>query len=79
MVTILEDKLGIFYPTVFPNGKVFLFYTVRRTAGMTDNNFQEAIDRLEKMLEPMKYGSITLVIQDGKIIQLEKNEKLRLK
>ncbi|MFD2682177.1 YezD family protein [Bacillus seohaeanensis] len=46
---------------------------------MTDNNFQEAIDRLEKMLEPMKYGSITLVIQDGKIIQLEKNEKLRLK
>ncbi|MFX3625239.1 MAG: YezD family protein [Ectobacillus sp.] len=31
------------------------------------------------MLKDMKYGSITLVVQDGKIIQLERNEKVRLK
>ncbi|QPA33348.1 YezD family protein [Anoxybacillus caldiproteolyticus] len=31
------------------------------------------------MLDSMKFGSITLVIQDGKIIQLEKNEKVRLR
>ncbi|WP_174727905.1 YezD family protein [Mesobacillus harenae] len=30
------------------------------------------------MLETMKFGSITLVVQDGKIIQIEKNEKVRL-
>ncbi|AOH55091.1 DUF2292 domain-containing protein [Peribacillus muralis] len=31
------------------------------------------------MLHSMKYGSITLVVQDGKIIQMERNEKLRIK
>ncbi|WP_108022201.1 YezD family protein [Melghirimyces profundicolus] len=31
------------------------------------------------MLEGMRYGSITLVVQDGKVIQLEKSEKVRLK
>ncbi|TYR78742.1 DUF2292 domain-containing protein [Priestia megaterium] len=34
---------------------------------------------VEKMLADMKYGSITLVIQDGKVVQLEKNEKVRIK
>ncbi|WP_374709375.1 YezD family protein [Desmospora profundinema] len=36
-------------------------------------------DQIEKMLETMKYGSITLVVQDGKVIQLEKNEKVRIR
>jgi len=31
------------------------------------------------VLDSMKFGSITLVIQDGKIIQLERNEKVRLR
>lgn len=30
------------------------------------------------MLKVMKYGSITLVVQDGRVIQIEKNEKVRL-
>ncbi|QCJ45179.1 DUF2292 domain-containing protein [Bacillus sp. S3] len=38
----------------------------------------ELIAHLEKMLETLKFGSITLVVQDGKIVQLEKNEKVRL-
>lgn len=33
---------------------------------------------VEKMLQSVQYGSITLVIQDGKVIQIEKNEKVRL-
>jgi hypothetical protein len=36
-------------------------------------------DRLQEMLKDLKYGSVTIVVQDGKIIQLEKNEKQRLK
>jgi hypothetical protein len=35
--------------------------------------------KIKEMLDSMKFGSITLVIQDGKIIQLEKNEKVRLR
>ncbi|WP_066259913.1 YezD family protein [Neobacillus drentensis] len=30
------------------------------------------------MLDTLKFGSITLVVQDGKIVQIEKNEKVRL-
>jgi hypothetical protein len=33
---------------------------------------------IQKMLETLKFGSITLVVQDGKIVQLEKIEKVRL-
>jgi len=39
-------------------------------------------DNLKKLLELLrttKYGSITLVVQDGVAIQLERNEKLRLR
>ncbi|MGD6781771.1 DUF2292 domain-containing protein [Sutcliffiella horikoshii] len=30
------------------------------------------------MLQSIKFGSITLVVQDGKVIQIERNEKVRL-
>ena len=34
---------------------------------------------VEKIISNMNFGSITLVIQDGVIIQVEKNEKIRFK
>ena len=34
---------------------------------------------LEELLSDMKYGSITFVIQDGKIVQIDKTEKYRIK
>ncbi|WP_083865269.1 YezD family protein [Neobacillus bataviensis] len=45
---------------------------------MNADEKEELIAHLEKMLESLKFGSITLVVQDGKIVQLEKNEKVRL-
>jgi hypothetical protein len=38
----------------------------------------EILAHLMKMLESLKFGSITLIVQDGKIVQIEKNEKIRL-
>ncbi|MFH7818015.1 YezD family protein [Neobacillus sp.] len=35
-------------------------------------------EHLKRMLESIKFGSITLVVQDGKVIQIEKSEKVRL-
>ncbi len=35
-------------------------------------------DAIEKLLKDLKFGSITLVVQDGKVIQIEKNEKFRV-
>ncbi|NSL52235.1 YezD family protein [Calidifontibacillus erzurumensis] len=40
--------------------------------------WNEIIKHLERMLSSLKYGSITLVVQDEKIVQIEKNEKVRL-
>lgn len=37
------------------------------------------LEMLERLLSTMKYGSITLIVQDGKIIQIDKTEKHRLK
>lgn len=34
---------------------------------------------LEEMLKAMKFGSITLIVQDGKIIQIDKTEKYRVR
>lgn len=42
------------------------------------NEREEVFAHLEKMLETLKFGSITLVIQDGKIVQIDKIEKVRL-
>ncbi len=37
------------------------------------------VDTLQKLLSDMKYGSVTLIIQDGKIVQIDKTEKHRIK
>ncbi|WML60759.1 MULTISPECIES: YezD family protein [Bacillaceae] len=45
---------------------------------MKENEKEELFAQLEKMLETLQFGSITLVVQDGKIVQLEKIEKVRI-
>ncbi|HEX3031621.1 MAG TPA: YezD family protein [Bacillota bacterium] len=37
------------------------------------------LQRLLEMARTVKFGSITMVIQDGYVVQIDKNEKLRLK
>lgn len=36
------------------------------------------LDRLMEMIGSIQYGSITLVIQDGKVVQIDTSEKVRL-
>lgn len=43
-----------------------------------ENNFDEIFDRVKESLRKIKYGSVTLVIQDGKVIQIESHEKTRI-
>lgn len=40
---------------------------------------EEDIARIRELLSDIRYGSVTIIVQDGKIIQIEKNEKMRLK
>lgn len=37
------------------------------------------IETISTLLQNMKYGNITIIVQDGKIIQIDKTEKYRLK
>jgi len=40
---------------------------------------EENLDKLLELLKTTQYGSVTLVVQDGIAIQMERNEKLRLR
>lgn len=44
-----------------------------------DEHQPDAIKKLRDLLADLRYGSVTLVIQDGKILQIDKNEKFRLR
>ncbi len=45
----------------------------------SEQEFEKVSLRLQELLKDLKYGSVTIIVQDGKVIQLEKNEKVRLK
>ncbi len=40
---------------------------------------EKNIQKIFEYIETIQYGSIMLIIQDGCIIQIEKNEKIRIK
>lgn len=40
---------------------------------------QDYIKVISNMIQNVKYGSIIISIQDGKVVQIEKSEKIRLK
>ncbi|MFC7319574.1 YezD family protein [Halobacillus campisalis] len=44
-----------------------------------EEHLKKVTNEIESMLSTMKFGSIKLVVQDGKVIQLEKSEKVRVK
>ncbi|MDR3114386.1 MAG: YezD family protein [Treponema sp.] len=35
------------------------------------------LNQLRELLSTVKHGSVTLIIQNGKVVQIEKNEKIR--
>lgn len=37
------------------------------------------LKKIVEFLETIQYGSVTVIVQDGKILQIEKNEKIRVK
>lgn len=42
-------------------------------------NHDASIEQVKKWLRDLQYGSVTLVVQDNYIVQIEKSEKIRLK
>ncbi|ATH72129.1 YezD family protein [Bacillus altitudinis] len=46
---------------------------------LKQNQDEDLVKHMQELIGDMKFGSITLVVQDGQVIQVEKNEKIRLK
>lgn len=46
-----------------------------KTDDVKKDNYLEIID---KLIRETKYGTVTAIIQDGKVIQVEKTDKIRL-
>ena len=43
-----------------------------------NNLSSESLNLILNILNEIKYGTLTLVVQNGKVIQIERNEKIRL-
>ena len=54
-------------------------YRVESKKISKQNENAKNLMEVEKIISNMSFGSITLIIQDGLIIQVEKNEKIRFK
>ncbi|MCI5479835.1 MAG: YezD family protein [Lachnospiraceae bacterium] len=39
---------------------------------------REDLLKIKAFIESVRFGSVSVIIQDGKIVQIEKNEKMRL-
>ena len=44
-----------------------------------DNWHDELERQVREALGTIRFGTVTLVVQDGQVIQIDKNEKIRLK
>ena len=42
-------------------------------------NIELTLENVKKLVSSIQFGSITLVIQDNYVVQIERNEKIRLK
>lgn len=40
---------------------------------------EEQIEKIQNLAKSIKYGSITLVFQDGVLVQIEQNQKIRVR
>lgn len=43
-----------------------------------DNNIERSLAKVRELIRDIRYGNVVLIIQDGKIIQIDKTEKIRL-
>ena len=64
-----------------PAKPVDIYLRVETRINMADTNKninENYIEEIKKAVKEIKYGSLTLIIQDGKVIQIDKTEKVRL-
>lgn len=48
-------------------------------SGNIDNLTDTELLKVEELIHGMHYGSITIIVQDGRVVQIDKTEKFRIK
>lgn len=43
-----------------------------------DRSTAQAIDRIREALHGLRFGTVSVIVQDGVVVQVERTEKLRL-
>lgn len=43
-----------------------------------DSKKESYLEIIDRLIRETKYGTVTVIIQDGKVIQVEKTDKIRL-
>jgi hypothetical protein len=51
--------------------------TTESSAASREQNLQWALQQIEASLRDLRYGALTLVVQDGVIVQVERTERHR--
>ena len=49
-----------------------------RNVGSTSANEEVLIAEIIKAIRSIRYGAVHLILQDGRVVQIEKTEKVRL-
>lgn len=49
------------------------------TKKVTELSRRDYLKVVEQMVEEIKFGTISIVVQDGKVVQIEENKKIRLR
>lgn len=44
-----------------------------------ESNEDNYLEEVRRLVSTIQYGSVTLIIQDGKVIQIDRTEKIRQK
>lgn len=47
-------------------------------SGLTTDNNQDVVEFLVDILKQLRYGSIEIVVHDGRIVQIDKRERFRV-
>jgi hypothetical protein len=50
-----------------------------KTESYREYSGKEYLEIVKKMVEEIRYGQISIIVQDGKIVQIEQNKKIRIK
>lgn len=43
-----------------------------------DSRAADSLDRIQNALRGLRFGEVTVIVQDGVVVQIERTEKLRL-